>query len=107
MAALILDGAVRGAQAGHVLGQVLDDRLRKAIRVALSPCHVPNEIITVPSVPRTLTGKKLEVPIKKLLLGQPLEKLITRDALANPESLDWYVQFAATRSAQSATEEPT
>ena len=85
---------------GHVLDQALDDRLRKAIRVALSPRHVPNEILAVPSVPRTLTGKKLEVPIKKLLLGQPLEKVVTRDALANPASLDWYVQFAAKRSAQ-------
>jgi acetoacetyl-CoA synthetase len=83
---------------GHVLDQALDDRLRKAIRVALSPRHVPNEIFAVPSVPKTLTGKKLEVPIKKLLLGQPLEKVVTRDALANPESLDWYIKFAATRS---------
>ena len=88
---------------GHVLDQALDDRLRKAIRVALSPRHVPNEILSVPSVPRTLTGKKLEVPIKKLLLGQPMEKVVTRDALANPASLDWYVQFAATRSGQPAT----
>jgi acetoacetyl-CoA synthetase len=71
--------------------------------VALSPRHVPNEILSVPSVPRTLTGKKLEVPIKKLLLGQPIEKVVTRDALANPASLDWYVQFAATRSGQPAT----
>ncbi len=61
---------------------------------------IPNEILAVPSVPRTLTGKKLEVPIKKLLLGQPLEKVVTRDALANPASLDWYVQFAAMRSAR-------
>jgi acetoacetyl-CoA synthetase len=83
---------------GHVLDQALDDRLRKAIRVALSPRHVPDEILTVPAVPKTLTGKKLEVPIKKLLLGQPLEKVVTRDALANPASLDWYVQFAATRA---------
>ena len=89
-------------KAGHVLDKALDDRLRKVIRVALSPRHVPNEILAVPSVPKTLTGKKLEVPIKKLLLGQPLEKVVTRDALANPSSLDWYVQFAAERSARPA-----
>jgi acetoacetyl-CoA synthetase len=89
---------------GHVLDQALEDRLRKAIRVALSPRHVPNEILAVPSVPRTITGKKLEVPIKRLLLGQPLEKVVSRDALANPASLDWYVQFAATRSAPPATQ---
>jgi acetoacetyl-CoA synthetase len=87
-------------KAGHVLDKALDDRLRKVIRVALSPRHVPNEILAVPSVPKTLTGKKLEVPIKKLLLGQPLEKVVTRDALANPSSLDWYVQFAAARAAR-------
>jgi acetoacetyl-CoA synthetase len=89
---------------GHVLDQALEDRLRKAIRVALSPRHVPNEILAVPSVPRTITGKKLEVPIKRLLLGQPLEKVVSRDALANPASLDWYVQFAAARSAPPATQ---
>jgi acetoacetyl-CoA synthetase len=89
---------------GHVLDTELDERLRKAIRVALSPRHVPNEILVVPSVPRTLTGKKLEVPIKKLLLGQPLEKVVTRDALANPASLDWYVQFASTRSGKPAAQ---
>jgi acetoacetyl-CoA synthetase len=83
---------------GHVLDPALNERLRKAIRVALSPRHVPDEILAVPAVPRTLTGKKLEVPIKKLLLGQPLEKVVTRDALANPASLDWYVQYAATRA---------
>ena len=83
---------------GQVLDAALEDRLRKSIRVALSPRHVPNEILAVPSVPRTLTGKKLEVPIKKLLLGQPLEKVVPRDALANPASLDWYVQFAAART---------
>ena len=83
---------------GHVLDQALNERLRKVIRAALSPRHVPDEILAVPAVPRTLTGKKLEVPIKRLLLGQPLEKVVTRDALANPASLDWYVQFAATRA---------
>jgi acetoacetyl-CoA synthetase len=88
---------------GNELDAALDDRLRKAIRVALSPRHVPNEILAVPAVPKTLTGKKLEVPIKKLLLGQPIEKVVTRDALANPASLDWFVQFAAARSAPQAT----
>jgi acetoacetyl-CoA synthetase len=89
---------------GVVLDQSLEDRLRKAIGIALSPRHVPNEILAVPAVSRTLTGKKLEVPIKKLLLGQPFEKMVSRDALANPASLDWYVQFAAIRSAQPANQ---
>ena len=86
-----------------VLDPSLDQRLRGAIREALSPRHVPNEILAVPSIPKTLTGKKLEVPIKKLLLGQPLEKVVTRDALANPSSLDWFVEFARKRSSQDLT----
>ena len=53
----------------------------------------------VPQVPRTLTGKKLEVPIKKLLLGHPLEMVVARDAVADPSSLDWYVEFANRRLA--------
>ncbi|MGA3157895.1 MAG: acetoacetate--CoA ligase [Steroidobacteraceae bacterium] len=87
---------------GHKLDDGLKDRLRSAIRVALSPRHVPDEIFAAPQVPKTLTGKKLEVPIKKLLLGQPIEKVITRDALANPSSLDWYVEFAKSRFGSAA-----
>ncbi|MFC4312051.1 acetoacetate--CoA ligase [Steroidobacter flavus] len=76
----------------------LDKRLRQSIRTALSPRHVPNDILQVPQVPKTLTGKKLELPIKKLLLGHPLEKVVARDALANPASLDWFVEFANKQS---------
>lgn len=75
----------------------LDARLRHSIRTALSPRHVPNEILAVPDIPKTITGKKLEVPIKKLLLGHPLDRVVNRDSLANPASLDWYVQFARSR----------
>lgn len=85
-------------KSGIVLDADLESRLRGAIRVALSPRHVPNEILAAPAVPKTLTGKKLEIPIKKLLLGQPLEKVVTRDALANPSSLDWYLDFAVART---------
>ncbi|RYX96625.1 MAG: acetoacetate--CoA ligase [Comamonadaceae bacterium] len=84
-------------------GIVLDDGLRgklcQAIRDALSPRFVPNDIFEVPEIPRTLSGKKQELPIKKLLLGQPLEKVVNRDAMANPSSLDWYVDFARRRAA--------
>jgi acetoacetyl-CoA synthetase len=85
--------------AGAELDEALQARLRAAIRTALSPRHVPDEIIAVPDVPKTLTGKKLELPIKRLLLGSPIEKVATRDALANPASLDWYVDFARRRTA--------
>lgn len=83
---------------GVSLDDDLQRRLRAAIKTALSPRHVPDDIIAAPDVPKTLTGKKLELPIKKLLLGTPVDKVATRDALANPESLDWYVEFARNRA---------
>lgn len=82
---------------GHALDDVLIGRIKAAIRDALSARHVPNEVIGVPEVPRTLTGKKLEVPVKKLLLGEPADKVAHRDAMSNPASLDWYVDFARRR----------
>ena len=84
---------------GLVLDQALQHRLNEAIKVALSPRFLPNEIFQVPEIPRTLSGKKQELPIKKLLLGQPIEKVLNRDAMANPACLDWYVALAARRAA--------
>ncbi|MBI5907939.1 MAG: acetoacetate--CoA ligase, partial [Burkholderiales bacterium] len=84
---------------GVALDDAMKARLNSAIKTALSPRFVPNEIFRVPEIPRTLSGKKQELPIKKLLLGQAIEKVVNRDAMANPASLDWYVQFAATRAA--------
>jgi len=82
-------------------GAALDDALKKrindAIRISLSPRFMPNDIFQVPEIPRTLSGKKQELPIKKLLLGQPVEKVVNQEAMANPGSLDWYVAFAASR----------
>jgi acetoacetyl-CoA synthetase len=76
----------------------LDDALRATIetriRTALSPRHVPNVILAIPDVPRTLSGKKLEVPIKKLLLGHPLDKVANKGSMANPWSLDWFANYA-------------
>ena len=80
---------------GHVLDEALRGRICTAIREALSPRFVPDDILAVAEVPRTLSGKKQELPIKKLLLGQPLEKVVNRDAMANPGCLAWYVDFAA------------
>lgn len=79
---------------GSTLDETLKARITAAIRTALTPKHVPNEIVAVPEVPRTLSGKKLEVPIKRLLLGESIDRIVNRDALANPGSLAWYVQFA-------------
>ncbi len=84
--------ALRG---GITLDDALRDKINNAIKVALSPRFIPNAILQVAEIPRTLSGKKQELPIKKLLLGQPLEKVVNQDAMANPGCLEWYVQFAA------------
>jgi acetoacetyl-CoA synthetase len=79
---------------GTVLDDALQAKLNNAIKVALSPRFIPNEIFQVAEIPRTLSGKKQELPIKKLMLGQPLEKVVNKDAMANPGCLDWYVELA-------------
>ena len=82
---------------GLALDDALKAKINGAIRIALSPRFVPNGIFQVAEIPRTLSGKKQELPIKKLLLGQPIEKVINKDAMANPGCLDWYVAFASAR----------
>jgi acetoacetyl-CoA synthetase len=76
-------------------------RLFEAIRSKLSARHVPNEVFAIPEVPRTLSGKKMEVPVKKILLGHPVDKSANRDAMANPGSLDWFVAFARAGSGRA------
>ena len=79
-------------------GRELDDDLVKkikgSIRESTSPRHVPNEVIAVHDLPRTLNGKKVEVPVKKILGGAPPEEAVSRDSLSNPESLDFFVEQA-------------
>ena len=82
---------------GVALDDAMKQRISGAIRTALSPRFIPDEIVQVAEVPRTLSGKKQELPIKKLLLGQPLHKVLNKDAMANPGCLDWYVAFAQAR----------
>jgi acetoacetyl-CoA synthetase len=79
---------------GTAFDDALKAKLNNAIKVALSPRFIPNEIFQVAEIPRTLSGKKQELPIKKLMLGQPLEKVVNKDAMANPGCLDWYVDLA-------------
>jgi acetoacetyl-CoA synthetase len=88
---------------GHELTPALVATLRNRIKLALSARHVPNEIFQVAEVPRTLSGKKMELPVKKLLLGQPIDKVANPDAMANPASLNWFVDFAARRAAMEKT----
>ena len=79
-------------------GCALDDAMRQriagAIRTTLSPRHVPDEVRQIAEVPRTLNGKKLEVPVKKMLNGVPLEQAVSTDALANPDSLRFFAEMA-------------
>jgi acetoacetyl-CoA synthetase len=78
-----------GAQLTDDLKQKINNKLRKDY----SPRHVPDEIYLVEEIPYTLTGKKMEVPLRKILLGVPVAKAANRDAMSNPHSLDWYVKF--------------
>jgi acetoacetyl-CoA synthetase len=82
-------------------GARIDDELRKKIAARVrddcSPRHVPNEVFAIDEVPRTLSNKVLEVPVKKILQGTPAEKAASRDSLLNPEALDWFVRFAQER----------
>jgi len=82
-------------------GAALDDDLRRRIaaelRRALSPRHVPDEVMAVPGVPRTLSGKKLEVPVKRILTGTPTDEAVARGALADPSSIDFYEALASRR----------
>lgn len=82
-------------------GAQLDDALVREIQQRLrherSPRHVPDEIIAAPAIPYTLSGKKMEVPVRKLLMGWPGERAFSRDAMKEPGAMDWYVSFAAAR----------
>ncbi len=84
---------------GITLDAALESRLAAAIRTSLSPRFVPDQMLQAPEIPRTLSGKKQEVPIKKLFLGHALEKVVNREAMANPHCLDWYVQQSSLHAA--------
>jgi acetoacetyl-CoA synthetase len=79
---------------GVALDDELRDRIRAKLREDYSPRHVPDHIYAVPDVPCTLTGKKMEIPVRKILLGFELAKAANPSAMANPQSLDWFVDFA-------------
>ncbi len=83
---------------GAELDDALRDRIAKALRSELSPRHVPDEIVSVPAIPRTLTGKKLEAPVKRILRGESSERVASRDSLLDPGALDAFVALAAERS---------
>jgi len=83
---------------GVELDEALRARIAGALRDALSPRHVPDTIVALPSIPMTLTGKKLELPVKKLLTGAPLAEVVSPDALADPASIEPIVAYAGERA---------
>jgi acetoacetyl-CoA synthetase len=81
-------------EAGVRLDERLAAEIKRRIREQCSPRHVPNEVLQIAEVPRTLSGKALEVPVKRILSGTAPEQAASRDSLANPESLDYFVDLA-------------
>ncbi|HEY8707817.1 MAG TPA: acetoacetate--CoA ligase, partial [Burkholderiaceae bacterium] len=84
---------------GLVLDAALTRRLKDSIKTALSARHVPSEMFQVSAVPRTLSGKKMELPVKKLLMGTPPEQVFKLDAMANADCVAWFAEFAVRRAA--------
>ncbi len=80
-----------------VLDGGIEQRIRDRLRTEYTPRHVPDRIIQVPEIPVTLTGKKMEVPVRKILRGVPAEDAANRNAMANPGSLDFFVRYASTQ----------
>jgi acetoacetyl-CoA synthetase len=78
---------------GIALDAALKDKIRRKIRSSLSPRHIPDDIYAVEEVPRTLNGKKLEVPVKKMLMGFPLEEAVNLDSMSNPQSIEYFVNL--------------
>tara|TARA_R110002072_G_scaffold269868_3_gene429616 strand:- start:170080 stop:172185 length:2106 start_codon:yes stop_codon:yes gene_type:complete len=104
------DGSVAGQASRHGVAASADatgvsaglrTKLCNSIRSELSARHVPDGVFAIPSVPRTLSGKKLEIPVKKILLGMDVQKAVNRDSMSNPESIDWFIAFAAARNNNS------
>ncbi len=84
---------------GHDVDDEVVADVRNRLRTDLSPRHVPDEVVVVPGIPRTLSGKRLEVPVKRILSGIPIEVAASPGALANPESLQAFADWAADRAA--------
>ena len=79
---------------GVTLDDTLKAQIKEQLRRNVSPHHVPDEILVIQEVPRTMSGKKLEVPVKKLFLGMPVGKAVSVDAMANPQSIQYFIDFA-------------
>jgi acetoacetyl-CoA synthetase len=85
-------------RAGSVLDKGLEDRIKAVLRTEYSPRHVPDRIFPVPAIPYTITGKKLEVPVRRILAGYAVEKAVNRSAMADATAIDWYIDYAANQT---------
>ena len=91
---------------GAVIDASARARIAASLRRELSPRHVPDEIVSVPAIPRTLTGKKLEVPVKRILQGEPPDTVASRHSLADPEALDPFIALAKQTNGSSRPRAP-
>jgi acetoacetyl-CoA synthetase len=85
-------------RAGYVLDEALKERIRARMRKDYSPRHVPDKIFAVPAIPYTLTGKKMEVPVRRILMGVPADKAANRAAMSNVEALDYFIEYARSQA---------
>ncbi len=83
-------------QEGGVLDDALVQRVKQTLRKTYSPRHVPDEVVAVPDIPYTISGKKMETPVKKILQHKPLDKAYNKDSMKNPECMEFFKQFAKT-----------
>jgi acetoacetyl-CoA synthetase len=88
----------------NLIGDLVD-RINDDIRARLSPRHIPDEVIAVPEIPMTVAGEKLEIPIKRLLQGEPVERAVEWATVANPQALDWFLDFVRERSVRRSSAE--
>lgn len=84
---------------GAELTDVLKSQINQKLRTDISPRHVPNEIFKIEQIPYTLSGKKMEVPVRRILLGHDVETAVNRGAMRNPKAIDYFIQFAKSRTA--------
>jgi acetoacetyl-CoA synthetase len=85
---------------GEELSDELIAEIKRRVREQCSPRHVPNDVFAIAEVPRTLSGKVLEVPVKRILTGAKAEEVASRDSLANPAALDYFVELAGQLESQ-------
>src|SRR5699024_8325922 len=76
------------------LTEELKTEIRSAIKRDVSPRHLPDKVYAVNAIPMTMTGKKMEIPVKKILLGEPVESVLNTDSISDPDSIDYFTELA-------------